>query len=83
MNAWLIAATILFVLLAACGLLCLLTGPVHGLVALELAGSLGTTLMLVLAEGYHRQPFAYIALVLAVLTFAGSLSFVRLLERGV
>jgi multisubunit Na+/H+ antiporter MnhF subunit len=42
---------------------------------------LATVILLLLAEGFHRQPFVDLALVFAVLQFAGSLAFVRMLER--
>ena len=38
--------------------------------------------LLMLAEGEARQPFSDLALVLAVLSFAGSLLFARFLERS-
>ena len=63
--------------------MCAFSRPLHALIALELGGSVAAALLIVMAEGYHRQPFAYLGIVLAVLTFAGSLSFVRLLERRV
>jgi multisubunit Na+/H+ antiporter MnhF subunit len=36
-----------------------------------------------LSEGFHRQPFVDLAIVAAVLSFAGSLVFARILERWV
>jgi multisubunit Na+/H+ antiporter MnhF subunit len=39
--------------------------------------------LLLLAEGYHRAPFFDLALVLALLAFAGGLVFARMLERWV
>jgi multisubunit Na+/H+ antiporter MnhF subunit len=83
MNEWLVAATILIVALAACGAVCFFADPLHGLVALELAGTVATAVLLLLSVGFHRQSFVDLALVLAVLTFGGALSFVRLLERRV
>ena len=83
MNEWLVAATLMVVAVVACGGVCFFAGAVHGLVALELAGTIGVAIMLLLSEGFHRQPFVELAVVLAVLTFAGALSFVRLLERRV
>jgi multicomponent Na+:H+ antiporter subunit F len=81
MNEWLVAATVLIVALAPCLGLCLLGRPVDGLVALELAGVITTAVLLLLAEGFHRQPFVDLALVFAVLNFAGGLAFARMLER--
>jgi multisubunit Na+/H+ antiporter MnhF subunit len=39
--------------------------------------------LLLLAQGYHRDPFMDLALVSALLSFAGALSFARFLERWV
>src|SRR5947208_724530 len=47
----------------------------------ELAGTLSTVELIMLAEGIHRQPFIDLALVLAVMSLIGSLAFARLLER--
>jgi multicomponent Na+:H+ antiporter subunit F len=54
-----------------------------GLVALNLAGTIVTLVLLLLAEGTHRQPFFDLAVVSAVLSFAGGLAFARFLERWV
>lgn len=80
MNAWLIGALALLPALLACGLTCVLHPALHGLVALELAGSLTVTEMMLIAEGTGRQPFIDLALVLAVMSFVGSLTFARLVE---
>jgi multisubunit Na+/H+ antiporter MnhF subunit len=81
MNEWLVAATVLLVAIVPCAALCLRGSPLDGLVGLELAGVLTTVVLLLLAEGFHRQPFVDLAVVFAVLQFAGSLAFVRMLER--
>jgi multisubunit Na+/H+ antiporter MnhF subunit len=80
MNEWLVAATVLLVAFVPCVALCLRGGPLDGLVGLELAGVLTTVILLLLSEGFHRQPFVDLAVVFAVLQFAGSLAFVRMLE---
>ena len=81
MNEWLIAATVLLGGLAGCALVCALLDPVHGLVALELASVVTVSVLLLLAEGLHRQAFVDLALVYAVLSFPGALVFARLMER--
>lgn len=81
MSAWLIAALALLPGLLACGVACVLLDVLGALVALELAGVLATAELTLLAEGTHRQPFVDLALTLAVMSVAGSLAFVRLLER--
>jgi multicomponent Na+:H+ antiporter subunit F len=55
----------------------------EGLVALELAGVISVLVLLLLAEGFQRQPFVDLALVLAVLSFVGTLAFVRYMEREI
>jgi multisubunit Na+/H+ antiporter MnhF subunit len=52
-------------------------------VALEVAGIVATTTLLLLAEGTHRQSFVDLALVAGLLTVPGGLVFVRLLERRI
>jgi multisubunit Na+/H+ antiporter MnhF subunit len=83
MNAWLIAATVLLLGLVPCGLVMLRGSIVEALVGLQMAGVLQTVVLLLLAEGYHRAPFFDLALVLALLAFAGGLVFARMLERWV
>lgn len=81
MNEWLVAATVLIVALGPCLGLCFVGRPVDGLVALELSGVITTAALLVLSEGFHRQPFVDLAVVFVVLNFAGGLAFARMLER--
>ena len=38
-------------------------------------------MLLLLAEGFQRQPFTDLALILAVLSFVGSLVFLRFMEE--
>jgi multisubunit Na+/H+ antiporter MnhF subunit len=83
MNAWLVAAAVLIVALAACGAVAVFADPMSGVVALEVAGVVAITALLALAEGMHRQSFVDLALVAAVLAFPGALVFVRLLERRI
>jgi multicomponent Na+:H+ antiporter subunit F len=83
MNEWLLAVLILLASLLPCGLVCVLRSPIDGLVALELAGVIATTVLVLLSEGFHRQPFIDLAVVQAVLSFAGSITFARFLERWV
>ena len=83
MNAWLIAATALMFGLVPCLWVCTRHGPLDALVALELASTITTLVLLVLAQGYRRDPFMDLALVSALLSFAGALTFARFLERWV
>jgi multicomponent Na+:H+ antiporter subunit F len=84
MNEWLVAAAVLLVAgIGPCGYVCATASAIEGLVALELAGVLAALALLMLAQGLERQPFADLALVLAVLSFVGTLGFVRFMEREV
>ncbi len=81
MNEWEIAAAVLSFALIPCLLTCLLSPPEVGLVSLEIAAVLATTILMLLSEGFHRQPFIDLAVVLAPLGLIGSLTFARLMER--
>ncbi len=81
MNEWEIAAAVLGFALIPCLVVCLVSPPAHGLVALEIGGVLVTTILVLLSEGFHRQPFVDLAVVLAPLALVGSLTFARLMER--
>ena len=81
MNAWLIASLALLVGLVPCGVVVLRGTPMDRLVALEIAGTVNTLILLMLAQGIHRPPFFDLALVLALLSFAGGMVYARFLER--
>lgn len=81
MNEWQIAASVLAFALIPCLLVCLLASAPDGLAGLEIAGVLVTTILVLLSEGFHRQPFIDLAVVLAPMTLVGSLAFARLMER--
>lgn len=83
MNAYLIAATALLFGLGPCVWVVMRGSRLSGVVALELASTLTTLTLLLISQGLHRDPFADLALVSALLSFAGSLTFVRFLERWV
>jgi multicomponent Na+:H+ antiporter subunit F len=83
MNEWVVAALALLAGLVPCGWLCLRGDPVNRLVGLELAGVLDTLVLLLLAEGFHRQVYFDLALALALLSLASGLVFARFLERWV
>ena len=83
MNPWLIAAAALLVGLGPC-LWAVVRCPIVGALAgLELASTVTTLVLLCIAQGLRRDPFMDLALVSALLSFAGSLTFVRFLERWV
>jgi len=79
-NGWLWAATILAGALIPLVVVAALRPVVHGLVALELGGIDAALALLLFAEGTRSQSFASLALVLAVMSFAGSIGFIRFLS---
>ena len=83
MNAWLVAATVMMLALLPCLWVCVRKPPIDALVALELASTITTLVLVLLAQGYRRDPFMDLALVSALLSFAGALAFARFLERWV
>jgi multisubunit Na+/H+ antiporter MnhF subunit len=81
MNAFVIAATTLIVLIAPLLFFAALARPVDGVVALSLVGTLATLATLCLAEGLHRS-FSYtVAVVAGVMTVISTLVFARFLGR--
>ncbi len=81
MNPWFIAAGVMLLCLIPCGIVCLRGSAVNRLAGLEAAGLIASLILLLLAEGFHRQPFTDLALALALLSFGGGLVFARFLER--
>jgi multisubunit Na+/H+ antiporter MnhF subunit len=82
-NVWLIAATVLLVGLLPCLWVAMRGTIVSALAALELASTITSLALLLIAQGLRRDPFVDLALVSAVLSFAGALAFARFLERWV
>ncbi len=82
MNEWEIAASVLGFALIPCAVVALVAAPSHGLAAMQVASVLLTTILVLLAEGFHRQPFVDLAVVFAPMSLVGSLVFARLMERN-
>ena len=84
MNEWILAAIVLVLGgIFPCLVVSIRASVMEGLVALELAGVIAVLVLLLLAEGFQRQPFVDLALALALLSFVGSLALVRYMEREV
>ena len=81
MNYWLLAAIVLAVCLLPCVAVCFFSGPLSGLAALEVAGTLTTAILMLLAESFRRQPFIDLAVIFSVMSVVGSVVFARVLER--
>jgi multisubunit Na+/H+ antiporter MnhF subunit len=83
MNEWLIAATVLLVGLAPCLWVAMRGSILSALAALELASTITTLALVLIAQGLRRDPFMDLAVVSSILSFAGALTFARFLERWV
>jgi multicomponent Na+:H+ antiporter subunit F len=78
-NVWLIAATALLAGLVPCGWVVLRGRLTEAIVGLELASTIVTVVLVLLAEGFHRSSYFTLPLVLAALSFVGTLVFIRFL----
>jgi multicomponent Na+:H+ antiporter subunit F len=83
MNQWIVAALALLAGLVPCGAVCLRGSPVDRLVGLELAGTVDTLVLLLLAQAYDRAIYFDLALALALLSWAGGRVVGPVLGRGV
>jgi multisubunit Na+/H+ antiporter MnhF subunit len=83
MNEWLIAALVLLVALVPAAAVAFRARPTSGLVSLQVAGSNATLILLLLSQGFGRQPFVDLALIAAVMSFIGSVVLAGFIEQGV
>jgi multicomponent Na+:H+ antiporter subunit F len=84
MNEWLLAAAALLIGgLVPLAIAAIAADAISGVVALNLAGPVSALVLLLVSEGLHRQPFVDLAVVLAFVSFVGSVIVVRFLEWGV
>jgi multisubunit Na+/H+ antiporter MnhF subunit len=81
MNEWEVAAAVLGAAIIPCLGVAAFTGVLRALVGLELAGTLLSSALMALCEGFHRQPFIDLALLFAFLSMLGALAFARLMEQ--
>lgn len=80
MNGWLWAAAVLVAVLVPLAVLCTRLPAPEGVVGLEAAGIDAVLALLLVAQGTNRQPFGDLALVLAVVSFVGSIAYLRFVE---
>jgi multisubunit Na+/H+ antiporter MnhF subunit len=81
MNEWEIAAAVIAAAIVPCLAVCSVTSAGDALAALELSGTLLSSALMALCEGFHRQPFVDLALLFALLSMIGAMIFARLMER--
>ena len=80
MNGWLWGAAVLVAALVPLLVVCVRLPAPEGIVAVEAAGADAVLALLLIAEGTDRQPFADLALVLAVVSFVGAIAYLRFVE---
>jgi multisubunit Na+/H+ antiporter MnhF subunit len=83
MSQWLLGAAVLAVCLIPCAAICFFAGPLSGLAAVQVAAGLSTSILILLAEAFRRQPFIDLAIVFALVATVGGIVFARILERDV
>ncbi|MGH2916078.1 MAG: monovalent cation/H+ antiporter complex subunit F [Solirubrobacteraceae bacterium] len=82
MNEWLIASLVLLVALVPVGVVASRARPTSGLVALQLIGTGAALILLLLAQGFDRQPFVDLGLIAAVMSSIGSVVLAGFIEHG-
>jgi multisubunit Na+/H+ antiporter MnhF subunit len=82
-NEWLVAGAAMLALLGPCTFIVLRRSPVDRLLGLQLGAAITSLAMLLLAEGFDRAIYFDLALVYTALSFTGTLTIVRFLERWV
>jgi multisubunit Na+/H+ antiporter MnhF subunit len=80
-NVWLWGATALLVGLVPCGWIAMRETRMDALAALELAGTITTLTLVLLAEGFHRASYYTVPIAVAFLSFVGALLITRFLGR--
>lgn len=83
MTVWLAASIALSCGIGACLLGCARADTAASLAALNVAGVAAVTALVTMTVAFARQPFIDLAVVLAPLSVAGSLAFVRYLARRI
>jgi multisubunit Na+/H+ antiporter MnhF subunit len=81
MNRWEIAALVLLAALLPCLVVAAVASAAAALAAVEVASVLAVTALMLLSEGFRRQPFVDLAVVLALVSTVGSLTFARMMEH--
>jgi multisubunit Na+/H+ antiporter MnhF subunit len=80
-NVFLWAATALVLLELPLLFFAFIAPRIDALAALQAAGAVFTLALVALAQGFHRSAYTVLAVVAAVLTFAGGMVFVRFFDR--
>jgi len=79
MNIWFVGATTLLLALVPVAYVLIRGELIEALVALELAGTVVTVILLLIGEGFKRNSYYTLPVVLAFTNVVGVLIFVRFL----
>jgi multisubunit Na+/H+ antiporter MnhF subunit len=82
LTAWLLSAAVLVVGMTVCGLAAWRRPPFEALLALEMAGTLATVVLVCITVGFQRTSYGDVPLTMAVLNWVGALVYVRFLDRS-
>jgi multisubunit Na+/H+ antiporter MnhF subunit len=80
-NAFLIAATALLVLLVLPGYVVVRERPIDALVGLEIVGTTVVLVLLCLAAGFHQSVYFNVPVVAALCVWTGGLIYLRFVGR--
>ncbi len=81
MNLWTASSVVLLAGLFICGVMCMRRNLMNRMAAFQLSNVLAVIIMLSLAEGFHDDIYFDTVLCLAVISFAGTITFLRFLEK--
>jgi multisubunit Na+/H+ antiporter MnhF subunit len=82
-NVWLWFAAAFLLVLVPCGIRAVRGSTFDRLLGMQLGGVVASLALVMLGEGFGRSIYVDLGVVLGVLSFAGTLAFIRLLERWV
>jgi multisubunit Na+/H+ antiporter MnhF subunit len=80
-NAFGIAATVLFAGFLPLGVVLIRANAIDAAIPLQLFGSVTTLILLCLAESFHRSVYFDVPVICAVMSWVGGLVYVRFLGR--
>lgn len=83
MNVWIVASIVLAAALLPLLGVCVLAGEADALAAIEAGAVILTTVLMLMSEGFHRQPFVDLAVTFAFVSVVGSLAFARMMEEDI
>jgi multisubunit Na+/H+ antiporter MnhF subunit len=80
-NAFAIASTVLLLGLVPCGYVAVRGRTIEAVVALELGGTVSVTLLICLAEAFHKGSYFNLPVIAAVAVWVSGLVFARFVGR--